>query len=117
MESIGISLLEEGGFSRGEDGYDRNGPQRKLLHWGFYPIAYKLNEHSPKTLHMRKKLLIAWMGAHFISHDVSNFPKYLERFGLGVVDGDETLLGERSNVFLPPPLRYGGWNMSVPSPP
>ena len=44
---------------------------------------------------MRKNLLRAWMGAHFIAQDESNFPKYLERFGLGVIDGDETLLGGR----------------------
>lgn len=93
MKGIARQLLEEGVFSRGEDVYDRNGPQRKLLLWGFYPIAYKLNEHSSTTLHVKKNLLREWMGAHFIVQDVSNFPKYFERFSLWVIDGDETLLG------------------------
>ena len=54
LEGITIPLLEEGGCSRGEDGYGSNGPERKLLLWGFYPLAYKLHEHSPTTLHMKK---------------------------------------------------------------
>ena len=58
LKGISRPLLEEGGCSRGEDGYGNNGPQKKLLLWGFYPISYKLNEHSRITLHIKKNLFL-----------------------------------------------------------
>ena len=61
------------------------------------------------------------MGAHFIAQDESKFQKYLQRFGLGVIDGDATLLGGRRSLVLPSIFEVFGRgeevNLSVPPPP